>query len=348
MILLTDERFALSEWVASVNHDTLAMVLGRAGVRIEEFSAAAKSMPSIAVELNGWLETNSARIRPILEQITADFSDHESASLLKQAADRIARAEQALGNELPWKAVLSRGVPVVNRSPLRAALENLITYDRPDVLMIDGPEGGGRTHSWYLISHVGNSAGAVEPFKIDLVARSDQRSIGGLFDLLVGKFNLARAVKPTTVGATAETVADRYAQEIAEKWFSQPRVPWIVFDSVDRKIPTEVKLFICALAQRRLQGELQGCKLFLLGAGDGYGVEDPFRLVEIERLTAFQTREVEEAATIINARGARPMDDAALRQWLTPVVCELALLGGRVAGEHVSKKLVELRQEVRA
>jgi hypothetical protein len=121
-----------------------------------------------------------------------------------------------------------------------------------------------------------------------------------------------------------------------------------VFDSLDRPVAPEITRFVCALVQLRLSHELQNCKLFLLGAGRDFGIEDPFRLIELENLSDFLTEEVEEAATTINSLGATPLDDAKLREWLNSVTCGLLLLAGRDACEKAARKLVELRIEVGA
>ena len=352
MIFLNDEREALLDWIEDFDQISFDGFLTRAcGLRLARFSTPFSPMPVIAAKCITWLDQNPEHVPGILQAALAEFPKHQSAQCFQAALQRFASTRQkqkAAGP--PWNAGLINGVPMANRAHLRAALKNIVTAGMPEVVMIDGPDGTGRSHSWFLIQHVARSINGVLPIKIDVTGTTiENRTIETVFEQLVRKLQL-NAHKPSTPGATVETIAARHADEIATAMVAQPRTSpaWLVFDSVDRAVAPEIKRFICELVQLRLSGELHNCKMFLLGAGRDFGVEDPFLLVELESLSDLLPAEVEEAAGKINALGARPLTPAKLKDWLNPVVCELVLLAGRQACKHASRKLVELRMEVGA
>ena len=149
---------------------------------------------------------------------------------------------------------------------------------------------------------------SIAPIKIDLLSPVlEQRTIETVFDLLVKKLKIS-VMRSSTVGATPETVAARYADDIASGLNSaaDPRPRWIVFDSLDRPVAPEIKRFICELVQLRLAREFENCNFFLLGANRGFGMSDPNHLADLENLASFAPKEIEDAVAAINSLGSNP------------------------------------------
>ncbi|MBF0305342.1 MAG: hypothetical protein HQL41_06820 [Alphaproteobacteria bacterium] len=178
----------------------------------------------------------------------------------------------------------------------------------------------------------------------------EQSTIESLFDHLLSKLALAGVVKPTVVGATVETIAARYADSIATAISHHPSpIPiWLVFDSLDRAIMPEISRFICELAHLRLENDMTGCVLFLLGAGRDYGVKDPYHLALLENLSVFLPNEVAHAAATLNALGNRPFTEDRLQQKVTAMQAQLTGANVRDACAAISRMLTELRIEVKA
>lgn len=354
MLLFIKEQEAIIQVVIGFDQFGFDTFLAKTGApTLSTFSSAALPMPVVALKFIQWLDQNTGFIDPVLRTLVAQFPAHASTPLLQQALNRTMRAGQAAAAGQPWDAPLIAGVPMVNRAPLRSTLENLLSGHGPEVTMVDGPGGTGRSHSWFLIQHVARSVANVFPVKIDLNAPVlAQQTIDVVARQLLSKLRLPPTALSTSLGATPDTVADRFAEDVADAWNARapggPK-PWIVFDSLDRPVAPEIRSFVCALVQRRLSHEIDSCVFFLLGAGRDYGVADPFLVVDVESLTVFSDTEVQQAASALNALGLRPLSAADLQSRLQDMQALLAQGGGpREACAAVSRKLAELRKEVSA
>ena len=353
MLLMITEQMAIVDVVTGFDQMGLDTFLAQAGApRLATFSSANLPMPVVALSFIQWLDQNDNFIEAVLRRMVAQFPAHNSAPLLQQALNRTVRAGQAAAASQPWETPLIAGVPMVNRAPLRSTLARLLGGHGPEVTLVDGPAGSGRSHSWYLIEHVARSVATVFPLKIDLNAPVlAQQTIDVVARQLLSKLRLPQTALSTSEGATPDTVADRFAEDIANAWNARPAggpKPWIVFDSLDRAVAPEIRSFVCALVQRRLSHEIDSCVFFLLGAGRDYGVVDPFLVVDVESLTVFSDAEVQQAAGALNALGSRPLSAADFHSRLQDMHKLLAQGGPRVACAAVSRKLAELRREVNA
>lgn len=353
MLLFIKEQEAITQVVMGFDQFGFDTFLAKARApALATFSSATLPMPVVALKFIQWLDQNDGFIEPVLHTLVAEFPAHASAPLLQQALNRTVRAGQAAAAGQPWDAPLIAGVPMVNRAPLRRTLENLLSGNGPEVTMVDGPGGTGRSHSWFLIQHVARSVANVFPVKIDLDAPVlAQQTIDVVARKVLSKLRLPPTALSTSVGATPDTVADRFAEDVADAWNARapggPRL-WIVFDSLDRALAPEIRSFVCALVQRRLRQEIDSCVFFLLGAGRDFGVADRFLVVDVEGLTVFSNAEVQHAAEALNALGSRPLSVADFHSRLQDMHALLAQREPRDACDAVSRKLAELRKEVNA
>src|SRR5258708_2441391 len=128
MILLRAEREALADWVADLSQDEFDAFLGRTlQCRMHHFSSKHSSMLVVAVALLEWLENNAPGITSLLTAVLGEFPEHPSSPTLRAALQRHSHAEaRASATGFPWDAVLVRGIPIVNRAPLRGALADLV------------------------------------------------------------------------------------------------------------------------------------------------------------------------------------------------------------------------------
>jgi hypothetical protein len=347
MRLLPDEQNALNDWILGLDQIQFATFLQQNGLLLPHITSPLFSMPIISGHFLLWLTQHSESVTVILTAVEKEYPAHPSTPRLREALLRLALAAQRVGGDA-WTAYLPGDIPVANRAPLRDVLKRLVRSNSPAVVMIDGPTGTGRSHSWVLISHVARSAGII-PIRIDLLSRViDQRTIESVFDHLAKKLEIA-VKRSSTIGATPETVAARYADDIATALdrLADGKRRWIVFDSLDRPYLPEIKLFICELVQLRLADEFRNCHFFLLGANRDYGVKDPNLLADLERLSPFISKEITDAAEAINALGSHPKTAAQLGQWLQPWLDGVLHLDAHEACLAIGQKLVELRIEVR-
>lgn len=353
MLLYKQESLAIVTILGELDQPSLSVFLMRAGLPpIHAFSAATHPTPKIAFDFLGWLEKNSQQMLPTLRELLAEFGNHDMAGSVQAAAARASAAAAFAHVGSPSQAVLTSGRPMVNRAPLRQALQDHVDQrvTAPPVVMIDGPSGTGRSHSWFLIQHVAREAG-IDAIKLDLTGPVlERQTLQEIARLLVRRMRIgAYVVEPTTVAATPATVAERWAEEISGAWAAAPRrLTWIVLDSLDRPLPPEVRGFVCALAARRLSFEMTDCAFFLLGAGQDYGVDDPGRNVARETLAVFLPNEIEHAARAMAVLGRTQLAADQLDLRIADITALLAAGTPREVCSAVHDKLASLRIDVAA
>ena len=354
MLLLTNETKAIATILCGLDHPSLVRFLGYAGLpSISIFSSPNVPLPVIALQFTEWLAKHEGMIVTTLDALLGDFPHHSDCPVLRSARERIGRDIAATSADFPWHDALIAGVPMVNRSRLRSVLASLIqgALSAPPVVMVDGLPGTGRSHSYYLIHHVAKRAN-VNVAKVDVNGPVlELQTLDYICRLLVKKLGLGSFDAPSAVGATPETVAVRYAEEVCIAWNNRTGSgpTWIVFDSLDRPVAPEIKSFICALAAKRLSHEMDDCTFFLLGAGTNYGISDPSRRIELERISVFLIAEIEQAANALNALGRTQLDASVLALRLQEM--RSLLESGETPGDicaAVAAKLVDLRLEASA
>ena len=352
--LMPDESTAITKWVTSAFNDQPAFeaFLGRATVgKLSDFSSPLSSMLVVAYEFNVWIEADPTRIVSVGQLAAAEYPHHESLPAMQKAIQRISQllARQAAAGS-PWEVPHVEGRPVINRSKLRTALQaHVAGGTAPPVFLVDGTTGSGRTHSYFLIANVGSAFNIpVRRLRLDSYAVEDQ-TLKTVFDWLVQQFELTIEQPSTEVGATPETVASRFADDLARALQQKPGMTqsWIVFDSIDRPLPKDLKAFLCAIANLRIKDELGKLVLFYLGAGQTYGITDNWSIAEFETLAPFSDHEIEATATAINSMGLKALAAAKLHERIAEIQ---KLMGPKDPGSfcNVSREMALLRREVEA
>jgi len=352
MWLHSDEKLALMTLIEKMRPDQFRHLVYRATfVSVTEFMKSEFSMMDAAVELMGWLNTNVHHAPAILKLAVESFPDHESTPSLRLAEARL-RSLQAKQDALgpAHKAVLAAGFPVVNREFLRTCLA---APEELAVVMVEGDSGLGRSHSWHLIRHIASALPKVKPILIDLVGPLiSQRTLPWIFNYLVRVLPLPAGETPTTEGITGETLSDRFMSEFMIRLQSMdtpwPKMPWLVFDHLDRNIAPEIKRFVMGITSQRLAGIFDGFVIFLLGPDPAVPLVDRAALARRESLTDLLDNEIVAAAERLNKIGHTPLAGVELERKLEALKDLRNGRTGRELANAVFAEMVTLRQIVGA
>lgn len=356
-VLLRPEIDALVDWAKSYQQGEIeGFLLQKAGKDLVDIVALPAIRPVWAVKVAEWVDTmnNAADARALLIEAEKDRSAIPSAPVLKSAIARLAIVVQRdLVAGPPYEARLIDGVPVVNRTQLRAHLRELMQGHSVPIVVVQGESGLGRTHSWHLIEHVAKKSGLGDFVKVDMVEQIlAQQTAKHVFDLLVRRTDLTVGEAVSADGVTPTTLGERYAAEFAERLRKampqRPRPFWIVLDSVDRSFEEPLKYFVQALATTAAARGLSGCTLFLLGPARDFAPQDDNRLIRRESLTGFLVTEIEDACSKLNELGAAKLSSPDLKKFIAGVRRKVRALTGRALCEAVREELVTLRQKVQA
>lgn len=313
--------------------------------------------PVWAVAVAQWIDglKDAVRIRAILTDAVAERPPpHPSAAVLQAAIARLATVvERAALAGPPHEARLIDGVPVVNRTHLRAYLEQLTRGVDLPIVVVQGERGLGRTHSWHLIDHVATKSGIADFRKIDMVEPIlAQQTVKDIFDLMVRRLNLPAGSPVSTDGVTPTTLGARYAaefvQRLSDAMNNRPTPFWIALDSVDRPLEEALRSFIRELASAAAARELSGCTLFLLGPDRSFSPQDQYALIRRESLTQFLDAEIDDACTRLNDLGTTKLSSADLATFRSELRQQVQGLGGSELCKVVVAQLVRLRDTVNA
>lgn len=360
MVLESDERRALIAVLRNfdqVQFKSWLMLDG--GVKLSTFSAETKPIEAIIADFLDWIERDNRCLVNLLKGLIVKFGEeHSSVATLQEAVVRIQATQAQLAKlGCPSDARLAEGRPIVNRSALRQFLKAAMNHGGPawasvSIVKVAGARGLGRSHSWYLIKHVANT-GVAEALKFDLASATlANQTLDVLFDTLERNLKITDARKPTSDGVTSDTLAARFAEELAGclaraagNW-NKPY--WLVFDSLDRDLRPEVKRFVSLLCRERLEGVFGNCVIFLLGPDAVTEPDDPGRSVQLELLTPFTNTEISDAATALNSIGRKALQQSDLDLRIGDAQALAQHYSGPDLCREVFSKLVDLRIEVGA
>jgi hypothetical protein len=348
------EKKAMTDLLSQIDHDTFRLLLARDSAHLPGlavFSSAVHPMPTVAFDFVYWLDLNSRALVPALTVMLAEFAATQAAPTLSLALDRL-RAAQAPGRPLQpsWEVALIEGIPVINRLRLRALLKAIAENRGPSVVLVDGPAGTGRSHSYYLIEHVARSSGN-KLIKIDIAyLRPEGRNLETIVSKLVSDLDLAGFSHPSSVGAPAETVGWRYADNLATalRKATPHRATWFVFDSLEKHPLVEVRAFVSTLIEMRLRMEVPGCVFFLLGAGPDYLPADELGRIESDPVGVFSPPEIEQYVGVLNQLGTTPLTPPVLVERASEITALLNQVPSDKVCRNIALKMVALRKEVNA
>lgn len=127
---------------------------------------------SFRTDVDAWQDllpvaARSGRLRALAVVIMADDESVAVRDLLRRLIDDVPRPLPA-GFDQYSLGLLPPRRAFINRLPLRDHLRELSDPDGARVLLVKGAPGLGKSHSWYLISYVGDRVGAYEPHRFDV------------------------------------------------------------------------------------------------------------------------------------------------------------------------------------
>lgn len=346
------EQKAVSHLVSRLNHNSFRLLLARDEKlpALEDFSSMFNPMPTVAFDFVYWLGRNPQALVPLLVILVVEFLAAEVTPTLLLALARL-RAAQDPGRPVQqsWEVALIEGVPVINRLRLRDLLQQLAKNRGPGVVLVDGPAGTGRSHSFYLINHVAASSGH-KLVKMDIAyLPPDGRNLESIVGKLVRDLNLAGFIHPSQVGATPETVGWRYADNFAAALrVERAHTIWFVFDSLEKHPLAEVRAFVNTLIELLLGQEIKDCVFFLLGAGPDYLRVDDLLRIETDPLGIFSQPEIELYVSQLNELGTRRLEEPALSRRAREITDLLNQTPSHEVCRNISKKIAVLRRDVNA
>jgi hypothetical protein len=164
---------------------------------------------------------------------------------------------------------LGSGTVMVNRKPLRAAVEELNDLLGRRIFVIRGDSRSGKSHSLQLITFIAQMVGGFTPLALDLDPhRDDQaRRVIGARDLatrLIGLgYNIALPEDPTDLqwSKWVTTFGDRFAAEASQ----HPGNRWIVIDSMNKVLLDQSAVDLIQDLVTRVHTVLTRLRLVLVG-----------------------------------------------------------------------------------
>jgi hypothetical protein len=352
MTLDMAEKLALSRLISGFDQAGFELFLNASNlVALSHISANVNRMPEVIFAFINWLETNPQYLIKTLDAFIAQFPAAPDSGQLINTRTRCLYQVARCMPHTPWDAALVERVPVINRTHLRGLLQNISNANGPSVVVIDGPTGTGKTHSFFLIKHVAVYRNCVL-VRINLAwLAADQRNLATIVPMLARELNLATHFSPPhELGVTAETRGVRYAENFAVALRQAPggRQKWLVFDSLElHKIP-EIHAFVATLITLRLRQDIGDCTFFLLDAGPSFAFEDPCQLIANERLGKFSRGEIDTFVQTLNSLGTTPLAKPDLDARSSAIQALLAEFPDDRVCAEICKKASALRSEVSA
>jgi hypothetical protein len=162
-------------------------------------------------------------------------------------------------------SMLAAWRPMFDREPLRERLRELAADEGWRVFVVNGPKASGKSHSWFLMSHLCERIGGFDCARVDLASWSGPP---------MGPVEVMQLVTPEL--GWAPPAVDTTAQEETQlrvllAWFKReakalPRPFWLVVDAVDGPtVGATGRALVVALANAAGNAEAGGLRVVLLG-----------------------------------------------------------------------------------
>lgn len=231
-------------------------------------------------------------------------------------------------------------LPMIDRTSLRAGLDQMMTQGWP-VLLVFGDPGTGRSYSWYLVQHVAQS---VPRFRTHLI---DIERHWGLADFapgdLIASIGNVLGLKAAFSGdGTTDTVPRLFGSWLDGQLADRKGHDCLVIDGVDRpNVLPATRALVRDLISRVARLELPGLRLIVTGRRDSADVWDPTvgSSIVYEDIAAIDAGEVRKFFAATAEHLGRPLDDAGVAAMLAKVDAHL-LANGPI--ERLGPKVGEL------
>lgn len=304
----------------------------------------------VVVNLIGRLGESTAMAISVCDMLVVMTPNDPSNPVLTAIADRL-RAQAAQAEENPLQELWIGSEPMVNRSGLRALLDEIANGFNHGVIYIAGGPMSGRSHSFQLIRHVARSMD-IRHHRVDFALASEARTLLHLYGALREVYAINADGEPTHEGATPGDVATKFAAHLRARLATAPPVdpkPWIVIDFSDEVPDPAVPEFIRMFCADRDANLFDNCVLFILGPTAHLdSMRGVLQNMQVEELGLVSQTEIFEAAEALNRRGKQQLDQVALDLLARTIYGDVTHLPEKEQFPALRRALLELRREVRA
>lgn len=270
-----------------------------------------------------WLEILQYAAREgALRRLVQVIAEHNQGRRVKELLAEVESLPTATTGD-PFCASLLSGLrPMFDREPLRDRLRELADDDGWRVFVVNGPRTSGKSHSWFLMSHVSAHVGGFECARVDLASwQGPAMTAVEVMDLVAVELGWTRPAVDTT--AQEETQL-----RILLAWFKrQARTLsgplWLVFDAVDGPtLSASGSRLVTELANAAGNAEAGPLRVVLLGFDgtlantvDAFAPRVPLSYLAVDDLKAF-------FADVADQRGYK-LDKPTLERLVTTALGEL-------------------------
>ena len=257
-------RDALSE--AFPDEDRFGDVVLLANKRLNMVSAPGRPLPSRILETIKDAEANNW----LLDLLEHAVASNPADPILTDLANRLKATAPPPGVSPYHMCRLSGGTVMVNRKPLRAAVEELNDRQGRRILVIRGDSRSGKSHSLQLITFIADMVGGFTVVPVDLDPRQDTqtRRVIGAHDLASRLVSLCGYGIPIP-----EPPSDRqwskwvtaFGDEFAKLANVEPAPRWIVIDGMNKVLLDQSAVDLIQDLASRVYSALTRLRLVLVG-----------------------------------------------------------------------------------
>lgn len=348
-VITKDERKVIQQRLMAAGSPILALIYGEATE--EDADWVLTQPPAVAVvKLIGRLSEDAAMAITVCDALVGMLAKDPGNLALAAIADRL-RAQKALASVNPMQELWIGSEPMVDRSALRAILQEIVSGHDHGVIYVAGNRMSGRSHSFQLIRHVADSMN-IPRYKVDFLIETDARTLPHLYGSLRKAFDINAEDEPTYEGATPGDVASKYAARLRAHLASAPPVnprPWIVIDFSEEVPDLAVPEFLRILCSNREANHFINCVIFILGPTAHLdSMRGDLLKMQVEELGPVAQPDILAATLAVNQRGSQQLENAELEVRAEKIYDELVKLQEDARFPALRQSLLKLRSEVRA
>lgn len=348
-VITIDERRAIQARLLGIGSANLALIYG--DVTQEDAGWVLASQPAVVVvRLIGRLSEDTAMAIEVCDGLVAMTPGRPENPALSTIADRL-RAQSAQALPDPVQELWIGAEPVVNRSGLRALLQEIALGFNHGVIYVAGGPMSGRSHSFQLIRYVARKMD-VPLHKVDFNLETEARTLSYLYNGLRTAYALDAGGEPTVEGATPGDVAAKFAAHLRTRLAAAPLLnprPWLVIDFSDEVPDPAVPEFLRMFCADRDASAFDNCVIFLLGpTAHLETMRGELPNMQVEDLGPVGQTDILDAAMTLNGRGSQQLSAPALEAWVAEIYNEVTQLPEDAQLPELRRKLLELRREVHA
>ena len=195
----------------------------------------------------------NGKLRELADVIMDDPESHDVRDLLRRLIEDVPKPLPA-GLDLYSLGMLPSRRAFIDRLPLRDHLRELSDPDGARVLLVNGASGFGKSHSWHLISYVGDRVGSYGAYRFDLADwTGSKRSATDVMAEIAAELGWPSA--DVDVTAQPDTTVRLLVSAFKNRTRNLPRPICLVFDGFTSRTADEwARRFVIGIADGRQRG----------------------------------------------------------------------------------------------